>query len=245
MRLINTTTFELKEFGPYPPVYAILSHTWGEEEVTFQDMANLGSAHTKKGFAKIERCCRQALRDGLHWAWVDTCCIDKTSSAELSETINSMFKWYSRALKCYAFLEDVPAVPNDNIFQDERFLPSRWWTRGWTLQELIAPLDVEFYDRDWLFLARKNDCKQLISRDYGIPESILDHAKTLGSICAAERISWASARETSREEDMAYCLLGLMDVNMPLLYGEGGSKALLRLQEQVITTSEDLSLFLW
>ena len=103
MRLINTETFDLKAFGSRPPPYAILSHTWGEEEVTFQDISDMWAARKKKGFAKIKRCCRQALRDGYDWVWVDTCCIDKTSSAELSETINSMYKWYERAMKCYAF----------------------------------------------------------------------------------------------------------------------------------------------
>jgi hypothetical protein len=265
MRLINTTTFELKDFGAAPPLYAILSHTWGEEEVTFQDMADLDGARQKKGFAKIEQCCRRARRDSLSWAWVDTCCIDKTSSAELSETINSMFQWYERAIKCYAFLEDIWARPGDELFagldpdaahealgiRDTQsshgpvLFGSRWWTRGWTLQELIAPLDVEFFNRDWEFLTSKRACSQLISVFCGIADSILAHSTPLSSICVAERISWASERTTTRDEDMAYCLLGILGVNMPLLYGEGGHKAFLRLQEQLIATTEDYTLFLW
>jgi hypothetical protein len=265
MRLINTTTFELKDFGAAAPLYAILSHTWGEEEVTFQDMADLDGARQKKGFAKIEQCCRRARRDSLSWAWVDTCCIDKTSSAELSETINSMFQWYERAIKCYAFLEDIWARPGDELFagldpdaahealgiRDTQsshgsvLFGSRWWTRGWTLQELIAPLDVEFFNRDWEFLTSKRACSQLISVFCGIADSILSHSTPLSSICVAERISWASERTTTRDEDMAYCLLGILGVNMPLLYGEGGHKAFLRLQEQLIATAEDYTLFLW
>ncbi|KAK4121524.1 hypothetical protein N657DRAFT_699006 [Parathielavia appendiculata] len=196
-----------------------MSHTWGAEEVTFQDMADLGSARMK-GFAKIEHCCRQALRDGLHWALVDTCCVDKTSSAELSETINSMFKWYSRALKRYAFLEDggcrhYQTAP-DNVTRS-RFFPSRWWTRGWTLQELIAPHDVEFYNRS---VTASISSAASVARS--VPESMLNQLNLLGSICAADKISWASAGKTTREEDMAYCLLGILDVNMRLLYGGGG-----------------------
>lgn len=263
MRLINTQTFQLKDFGINPEPYAILSHTWGEDEVTFQDMADLDAARRKKGFSKIEQCCRQSRQDGFDWAWVDTCCIDKTSSAELSETINSMFNWYGRAMKCYALLSDVIAgqdalfLPSDQESDEELddpldpphprsvFFSSRWWTRGWTLQELIAPHDVEFYDRDWKYLTCKRVCKDRIGKEWRIAVPVLDHSRALASFCLAERISWASDRQTTRDEDMAYCLLGLLDVNMPLLYGEGGHKAFLRLQERVITTREDCTMFLY
>ncbi|KAK4040651.1 heterokaryon incompatibility protein-domain-containing protein [Parachaetomium inaequale] len=259
MRLINTLTFELRDFGAQPPLYAILSHTWGEDEVTFHDMADLDTARKKQGFAKIEQCCRQALRDGLSWAWVDTCCIDKTSSAELSETINSMFKWYERAMKCYAFLSEVNIRPRPGLFSDQGsggalvvlvqdhllFFSARWWTRGWTLQELIAPHDVEFYNRDWEYLTSKRSWKRFMSNAIGIAEPVLDHSKGLASVCVAERMSWAAGRDTTRGEDLAYCLLGILDVNMPLLYGEGASKAFLRLQQHVVAATEDYSLFLW
>ncbi|KAG7288353.1 hypothetical protein NEMBOFW57_007884 [Staphylotrichum longicolle] len=265
MRLINTQTFELKDFGVDPPPYAILSHTWGKGEVTFQEMADLDAARKKTGFAKIEQCCRQARSDGFDWAWVDTCCIDKTSSAELSETINSMFSWYGRAMKCYALLSDVVATQDELFprpdqepspeFQLESplryprhksvFFTSRWWTRGWTLQELIAPHDVEFYSRDWNYLTSKHACKELIGGACGIAVSVLDQSRALASFCVAERISWASHRITTRDEDMAYCLLGLLDVNMPLLYGEGAHKAFLRLQQHFLAATEDWTIFLW
>ncbi|SPQ24029.1 5ef9a13c-4fad-4aa7-aede-151cb176ec88 [Thermothielavioides terrestris] len=262
MRLINARTFKLKEFSGKPPHYAILSHTWGDDEVTFQDMADLDRARRKLGFSKIERCCQQALRDGLDWAWVDTCCIDKSSSAELSESINSMFAWYEGAMKCYAFLSDVSLRPVHGIVSDldheaERdgddnpslqrvaLFESRWWKRGWTLQELIAPHNVEFYNCDWEYLTCKRTWKQSISRFCIISPGILDHSARLESVCAAEKISWVSGRDTTRPEDMAYCLLGILGVSMPLLYGEGAKSAFWRLQEQVIAKSEDYSLFLW
>jgi hypothetical protein len=224
-------------------------------------MADLDAARKKKGFAKIEQCCRQALGDGFDWAWVDTCCIDKTSSAELSETINSMFKWYERALKCYAFLSDVAARPGELFAGQELdgaprplslrrskesvLFASRWWTRGWTLQELIAPRDVEFYNRDWEYLTCKRAFKDHISIAFGIAVSVLDHSRRLAASCVAERISWASQRTTTRDEDMAYSLLGILDVSMPLLYGEGGPKAFQRLQGHVMASTEDYTLFLW
>ncbi len=247
MRLINTATFKLRDFGSQPPPYAILSHTWGGDEVTFQDMADLDAARNKLGFAKIEQCCRRASLDGFDWAWVDTCCIDESSSAELSETINSMFKWYERAMKCYAFLSDVSDSPGDELFHHHHhgFLQSRWWTRGWTLQELIAPHDVEFYNRDWEYLTSKREYKEYIGSALRIAGSALDQSRALSSFCMAERMSWACRRQTTREEDLAYCLLGILDVNMPLLYGEGGLNAFLRLQQQVLNATEDYTLFLW
>ncbi|KAG7284324.1 hypothetical protein NEMBOFW57_010696 [Staphylotrichum longicolle] len=270
MRLINTRTFEVKEFIGDPPSYAILSHMWDDDEVTFQDMAALPAARKKKGFAKIEQCCKQAVRHYLDWAWVDTCCIDKSSSAELSESINSMFRWYKRARKCYAFLGDVdeapvldskaapaaveqdnpsrPALVPDNLglfCVQMQLSRSRWWKRGWTLQELIAPYNVEFYNCRWEFLTSKRANKRFISATFAIPEPILDHSDSLSSVCVADRIAWAAGRKTTREEDMAYSLLGILGVNMPLLYGEGGRRAFVRLQEQTIAASEDYTLFLW
>lgn len=145
MRLVNTQTGALEEFqGVNVPPYAILSHTWEDEEATFQDMCR-GTYHGKRGYAKVERTCRKAAQSGLGYAWIDTCCIDKTSSAELSEAINFMYRWYQRASICYAFLSDFPAsgTPESELGR------SRWLTRGWTLQELIAPKEVIFLDRDW------------------------------------------------------------------------------------------------
>jgi hypothetical protein len=133
----------LREFlGDIIPKYVILSHTWGEEEVTFQDIQDLKKAREKKGFQKLEQCCAKAEADGFQWVWMDTCCIDKSSSAELSEAINSMYQWYKNSQICYAYLEDVSL----STLGETRLEKSRWFMRGWTLQELIAPSIVEFYD---------------------------------------------------------------------------------------------------
>jgi hypothetical protein len=243
MRLLHTKTLTLYEFSPNAiPPYAILSHTWGEgdEEVKLQDLGAPG-VERKAGYAKIKGCCRQAQQDGLAYAWVDTCCIDKTSSAELSEAINSMFRWYANAKVCYTYLVDVPSSldPNDLV----SFRSSRWFTRGWTLQELIAPENVVFYTREWKKLGTKRELTVTISAVTGIHEDIL-LGRNLTEVSIANRMSWASQRVITRPEDIAYCLLGIFGINMPLLYGED-QKAFIRLQEEIIKVSDDHSIFAW
>lgn len=227
------------------PSYAILSHTWGEGEVTFPDFANLEVANPKKSFAKIEHTCRQARLNGIGYAWVDTCCIDKTSSAELTEAINSMFQLYASSVICYAYLSDLdPDGGVDAENQTSQFARSRWFRRGWTLQELIAPQTVEFYDRDWNSRGTKADLSRAISAITGIDGDVLRDSAALSQIPVARRMSWAAGRETSRLEDKAYSLLGIFDVNMPMLYGEG-EKAFIRLQEEIAKETNDLTLFAW
>ncbi|KAI0096091.1 heterokaryon incompatibility protein-domain-containing protein [Nemania sp. FL0031] len=253
MWLIETSTLKLKfvteaEKGSY----AVLSHTWGEDEVSFDQFRNLDQAwlddeRQQKAFAKITKTCQLASEHGLPYAWVDTCCIDKTSSAELSEAINSMFTYYQNAAFCIALISDLPGAP-ENVglaahFESE-FPRCRWLTRGWTLQELIAPPRVRFYDSTWTFRGTKHDWKPFLARETGVDETILVDSSGLRHIPVARRMSWASKRQTSRTEDMAYCLLGIFDVHMPLIYGEG-RKAFMRLQEEIAKESCDLSLFAW
>ncbi|RAK93833.1 HET domain-containing protein [Aspergillus costaricaensis CBS 115574] len=250
MRLINARTLGLEEFvGHNIPEYAILSHTWGEDEVTFQDMQT-PTVTEKLGYAKIKHSCEKALQDDLGYVWVDTCCIDKASSAELSEAINSMMAWYAESKICYAYLADVPPITDEGL-DEAAFSRSRWFTRGWTLQELIAPCHLVFLAQDWSDLYERGTLAGLISDITGINNAFLDWRPEnsllgfrLKSTSIAERMSWASNRETTRIEDMAYSLLGVLQVNMPLLYGEG-SAAFRRLQEEIIKHSDDQSLFAW
>ncbi|QYS95648.1 HET domain-containing protein [Trichoderma simmonsii] len=253
MRLLNTKTYSITEFFEANiPRYAILSHTWGQGEVTYQDIAqSVGQAREKKpqGFAKVEGACALAYAEGFDYIWIDTCCIDKTSSAELSEAINSMYAWYRESSICYAYLIDVRHIEHPTLetgnrnFDEVEFGASRWFTRGWTLQELIAPSDVAFYSGDWHYLGRKSFHKDVISRITGIDVSILAGADP-SLIAVARKMYWASRRTTTRIEDMAYCLMGLFSVSMPLIYGEG-EKAFLRLQEEIIKTVDDQSIFAW
>lgn len=221
------------------PPYAILSHTWGanKDEVTFDDVIR-DIAQTKPGFHKIQFCGRQAAKDGLEYFWVDTCCIDKSSSAELSEAINSMFKWYRQAAKCYVYLSDACLRAPDitvNGSVEQFFLnfeSSRWFKRGWTLQELMAPALVEFFSVEGEFLGDKASLEQHIHQSTGVPIEAL-RGEPLSNFHVQQRFSWAERRETKRGEDAAYSLLGIFGIHMPLIYGEGRHNAMNRLRKRI------------
>ncbi|KAL3607332.1 hypothetical protein FPOAC2_02315 [Fusarium poae] len=288
MRLLNAYTIRLESFNGAEsdiPHYAILSHTWGDDEITFQDITQqpLENLQCREAFYKIQECCAQARRNGYSYVWIDTCCIDKTSSAELSEAINSMFKWYQQACLCYVFLSDYSIILSYGIAQtstgrvvrlrlaDTSFFSSRWFTRGWTLQELIAPRRVDFFDKDWInFGSRDDELLGRLCHKTGIWPQLFEEPRcyclepypavrdgvcvrctaldtlpqTLDSFAVSVKMSWASSRITTRKEDAAYCLLGLFNLNMPMLYGEG-NKAFLRLQEAIVRQSKDQSILLW
>lgn len=252
--LLNTTTLNFE-----PPLdisandqaprngskraYAILSHRWSpknDDEVSYEDIM-AGRARQKPGFSKLEGTARQARKDGYDWIWIDTCCIDKRSSAELTESINSMYRWYEQAGRCYAYLQDITAASN------KPWHDSEWFERGWTLQELIAPAIVDFFDCDWKPLKSSSSKKRLadeISHHTGIHAEVLMKSRSIQDFSIAQKMSWVAKRRTSRPEDMAYCLLGIFDVNMVPMYGEG-EKAFIRLQEEIIKHSDDHSIFAW
>ncbi|WAO87832.1 HET domain-containing protein [Fusarium falciforme] len=265
MHLLNTTSLKLEYFvGHEIPKHAILSHRWEAEEILFEDVQT-DRWPQKKGIDKVKRACLRAKDDGFEYIWIDTCCIDKSSSAELSEAINSMFKWYHGSQVCYAYLCDV------SIDETETFAKSEWFTRGWTLQELIAPQQVHFFDSQWKKIGDRLSLLDSIVKVTGIDRRVLGRGQhhrccegyenrrykgfcrcvmntssgafrqLLSSFSVATRMSWASRRVTKRVEDQAYALLGLFNVNMPLLYGEG-TKAFRRLQEEIIRTSNDQSI---
>jgi hypothetical protein len=224
--------------GDRIPPYAILSHTWKEgQEVTFADLKELDNAvdvdaQNKEGYQKLRFCAKQAEQDGLDYYWVDTCCIDKSNSSELQEAINSMFRWYQNAAKCYVYLSDVEnsATEGDS---DSAFKQSRWFRRGWTLQELLAPHSVEFFSKDGARLGDKESLKHSIHEVTGIPLKAL-LGSDLSKFDVAERFSWAENRHTTREEDGAYCLFGLFGVHLPLIYGEGEENAHDRLKSAAV-----------
>lgn len=252
MFLINASTLQLEHFiGAIIPPYSILSHRWGDEEVDYQTFKTQHHGVALKGYAKIASACSQSLRQGIKYTWVDTCCIDKTSSAELTEAINSMYEWYQKAEVCFAFLQDIekPVVMLDH---SEGFIrTSQWLERGWTLQELLAPSRVKFYDRDWAFIGTRGSLAVELSTATGIARQYMNDSLSSWSrrslilrASVGERMSWAARRVTTRTEDEAYCLLGLFGVNMPLIYGEG-SHAFLRLQEEILRHSFDPTLLSW
>jgi len=221
------------------PPYAILSHTWGAdtEEVTFEDLKS-GVGDGKIGYNKIRFCGEQARQDGLEYFWVDTCCINKANFTELSEAINSMFRWYQNATKCYVFLSDVLTTKRKASDQyaeftwESAFRESRWFKRGWTLQELLAPDLVEFFSRDGKRLGDKRTLERQIHEITKIAFPAL-RGTALSQFDVGERLSWVEYRETTRKEDKAYSMLGIFDVQMPLLYGEGEDKAFKRLRREI------------
>ena len=210
----------------------MLSHIWGAEEVTFEDLRS-GSGTRKAGYDKIRFCGEQARRDGLQYFWVDTCCIDKSNNAELSEAINSMFRWYSQSTKCYVYLLDVlgSAISTDDLPWESAFRNSKWFTRGWTLQELISPASVEFFSAEGILLGDKTSMEKQIHEITNIPVQAL-RGNPLSEFTVAERLSWAANRKTTRKEDQAYCLLGIFAVFLSPIYGEE-ENAFARLEDEI------------
>ena len=236
MYLINVQSMQTEFFqNERDVVYAILSHRWQKDEVLFQDLQS-GRAHEKAGYTKLKRFCEQAKTNKYTYVWCDTCCIDKSSSTELSESVNSMFRWYQNADICYAYLSDVTSTKAEaSDFND-----SEWFRRGWCLQELLAPSALQFYNRDWIMLGTKEELSQRISEITRIHDEAIRRL-SIDNYSIAQRMCWATGRQTTRVEDIAYSLLGIFKVNMPLVYGEG-ERAFIRLQQEIIKQSNDQSI---
>lgn len=251
MHIINVDTLMLEEFPRRPPDdYAILSHTWNSvasAEALYSDIKSNGLAGCpdKPGKRKVEGCCKRAKAEGFKYVWTDSCCIDKSNAVELGEAINSMYRWYRESVVCYAYMEDVPN--EDNVLDPgAAFSQSRWFTRGWTLQEMLAPPELHFYDASWDKIAAKQDIIHELETITGVPrQSLLGFDPSTTEATVAQRMSWAARRTTTRDEDRSYSLLGLFDVNLPMIYGEGGRNAFVRLQQAVLERTRDNSIFAW
>ena len=244
MRFVNTTSLKFHEVSDLElhklkKGYSILSHrwTWGDDEIVYMDVPSMNSdVKAKDGYAKFTGACTLAKQLGYDLLWIDTCCINKTDSVEIGEAINSMYRWYSMAKVCIAYLQDVTSL--------SQIKESEWFNRGWTLQELIAPRIVRFYDRNWNYLGDKASLSNTLGSRTGIPTDVLKNTTPPQAYSIAQRMSWAAKRTTKRLEDRAYSLMGLFDVNMPMIYGER-ERAFIRLQEQIISKSTDESVFVW
>ncbi|KAK4494908.1 hypothetical protein PRZ48_014264 [Zasmidium cellare] len=253
LRVDNRQFEEVPSHGPFPR-YAILSHTWlqpSTEEVTYQDLSQERQDHAaaKAGWDKVQKTFERASRDGIPFVWIDTCCINKLDPTELTEAINSMYAWYSASSVCYAYLSDVD-VPRDQAADLVSQLisqlgKSQWFTRGWTLQELVAPGMVEFYDRRWRPVTTRAVAAPEISAITRIPLDLLGSPEAISQYSIANRMSWAAGRQTTRVEDRAYSLLGIFNIVMPLHYGEGAEHAFTRLQQEIIKQDADQSILAW
>lgn len=219
------------------------SESQSDKEITLVDAQPNGGCSGGKNWEKVEMCCQVARSRGFKWVWIDTCCIDQKSSAELSESINSMFGWYTMSRLCIAFLQDVPANDDPKV-DGSSFRKSEWFWRGWTLQELIAPSELIFFNKDWKEIGTKKELADVVEDITNVDYGVLRGSVTLTSICVAKKMSWAANRETTKVEDRAYSLLGLFGINMTTIYGEG-EKAFTRLQHEIIRQSTDHSIFAW
>ena len=245
-----------------PDGYAALSHVWDkkEGEQSFQDIQRINEDCNRNGTnprdfvcEKIQRCCELAEKHGYKWVWIDTCCIDKTSSADISEAVNTMFQYYSFARICYGYLADIPYYETNfpesadhKAYHGVRcnLVCSEWFCRGWTLQELIAPRFFLFLSQDWKVFGSRSDFAIILEIKFGIPAALLKYEVSHRIYSIAQRMYWYGKRKTARLEDEAYCLLGLFDIHMPTLYGEGRN-AFRRLQEEIMKQSADTTLFAW
>ena len=250
MRLLHTTKYELHEHRANAiPEYAILSHRWCRDgEITLQMLktADLldGSLATPQ-LEKIRGACKEAARQGLEWVWIDSCCIDKTTSEELARSIRSMFQWYRKAEVCYTYLPDVDMnVFDGNKLCDSEGKPSEWFSRGWTLQELIAPRKMIFFDKDWNAIGDRDDLALPIQTITRIDSSYLKGEADFRTASIATRMSWLADRRTQEPEDLAYSMLGILDVSLVPMYGEGHG-AWMRLQRELLDTRPDESIFAW
>ena len=250
----NSQPEVLKESYDWQEEYAILSHRWGKKEVDYNEMVDLmkmkkgdrDEIRACDGYQKILNSCKQAKTDRIDWLWVDTCCIDKRSSSESSEAINSMYRWYENSKICYAYLNDYDGwsfPTKKNKIPRPSGWPE-WFSRGWTLQELIAPRKLLFFNKQWKSIGTKRTHADDLNKITRVPVDILMDGLTSNRPCVAQIMSWAASRKTTRIEDQAYSLLGLLDVNMPMLYGEG-KEAFQRLQLEIIRKSNDQSIFAW
>ena len=245
MRLINVHTYEQTDRfkDNRTPPYAILSHRWTDSEISYQDFTSTDFLSTTldAGPSKIIGACTLAKEKLLDWIWIDTCCIDKTSGPELSRSINSMFQWYQDAQVCFVYLADVNSQNKDIPEVQDQILKSEWFTRGWTLQEMLASSEINFRDVNWKPLGTRSQLTRIISRATKIVPEYLEDFR---SASIAQKMSWMADRVTTEDEDTAYCMLGIFDINMDLRYGEG-KKAFRRLQEMIISGSPDETIFAW
>jgi hypothetical protein len=250
MRLLNTRTLKLRTFVPTEvPDYAILSHRWEKlGEVTFKDITECpisdmnSPARLLRGFSKVEGACKLATKDRYDWIWIDSCCIDKESSADVEKAINSMWTYYTKSNVCYVYMADILDYKAGRGIS---FRNSEWFTRGWTLQELIAPVFVQFFAADWSSIGTKLERHEEIAEITTINSHLLAQEKSIDIYTTAERFSWAAHRQVTQEEDEAYSLLGLFQIHMPMRYGEGRARAFARLQEAIYLSTRDDSIFLF
>jgi hypothetical protein len=232
MRLLNIHTLKLVEFSKDKrPAYAIASHRWDEHEATYTDVRDARNT-SSSGYQKIKDFAKyvKAHVVGIEWLWIDTCCINKEHATELSSAINLMFEWYQEADICLAYLRDV-----DNAGDEVSLQRSEWFERGWTLQELLAPRTVVFLTRTWEVIGNKGattsvcsstevgkNLEKVIAKITKVPFEVLQEYQRSIRYSTSEKLRWMDSRKTTEEEDLTYALFGILNVSLPVIYGEKG-----------------------
>lgn len=252
MSLLNVHTFQLVKPGPieaWPP-YATVSHCRECQDVTIDDRHDVDTQDLNFDSQTavppwIIRACIEVRAFGVDLLWVATHCMGRSSRTEHSAAINSLFQIFQGAQICLVHLEDIEAPKNSLEHLGQQIQQSRWAKRVWMLQELIASEDLQFYDAHWNPVGTKRSLLPILSRQLGIDAAVLEDSKCLLDFPVARRMSWASRLSTIRPEDFAYSLLGIFGVHLTIMYGEGGIAAFIRLQEEILKGTDDVTLFAW
>jgi len=243
MHLLNVHTRRLEHFHD-PPPYAILSHLWTPGEAhRFHEIGTPG-IDKKPGYHKVDMCCKLALEDGLDYVWIDTCCADAESTTAFTEALNSSYSWFQNSEVCYVYLDDVDGS-EDLESEGSTFRRCRWFKRAWTLQELLAPVNLFFFSSNWSMLGTKVGLATVISDVTGIHRDAILYPSRVPFFSIAARMSWANGRKSSKGEDRVYSLMGLFGVNLPIVYGEGEKNVFIKLQRSIMETSDDQSILAW
>ncbi|CEJ93232.1 hypothetical protein VHEMI08840 [[Torrubiella] hemipterigena] len=249
MKLLQIQTSRIIEIlPPNIPKYAILSHTWDvvtklPPPAAIQWAVDVQSKKYLALLPKIIEASRLALEQGIDYLWTDWLCIDSSSSASLEKAVNGALSLLQQCALCIVHLDDL----EKDSFDEEGLAQCRYWTRSWTLQELIIPQNVQFYDASWKLCGEKHDAdvSTIVSTVTGIPVPVLVEPDALWDTALAVRMSWAARRTCRREEDIAYSLLALAGVTLQVRYGEGSEATFLRFQEEVLRNTRDTSLLAW
>lgn len=218
------------------PPYAFISHCWlhPDEEPTLRDLVD-NVAYRKAGFTKLQRAADVALRRGLEYFWIDTCCVDGRIIHEVRQAIKTVALWLTKADICFVYLSDVKAVEQRSSLNSnhESLRKSKWFTRSWTLVELLVPQRVEFFSDNWTALGDKSTLEKVITEVTLIPARALQGTIPLKNFPVELIRSWTDHRESHRPEDEAYCLLSLLEIDMTIHYDEGKDLAWGRLNNEI------------
>ncbi|KAG0701294.1 hypothetical protein DFH29DRAFT_852779 [Suillus ampliporus] len=229
--------------------WVMLSHKWESKEPLMHDIHDKVVYDLDPGgtVVKLQTFCKVTRDAGHRRAWSDTCCTDQNNNVELQRSVNSMFVWYRNSALTIVYLSDVPPSSKSGALAD-----STWNTRGWTIQEFLAPNVVLFYQVDWNPYLNDSspDHKESVAIMQELKDATCIDAQALvafrpGMRGARQKLQWASTRVTTLQEDIAYSLFGIFGIHLPVIYGEMKQNALGRLLQEIVAQSGDITALDW